>query len=309
MKKPVLLVLAAGLGSRYGGLKQLESISHHGQLILDYSIYDAKRAGFEEVIFVIRPDTEEAFRETIGSRIGNQMRVRYAHQTISDLPEGFTLPEGRTKPWGTAHAVLAARDMISGPFVTVNADDFYGASSYQKIYDFLSTHSDTEHHYQYGLVGYALKNTVTDHGSVSRGICMVDEAQRLTKIDERTHIEKNGDAPRFTLDGGNTWENLSADAIVSMNLWGFSESYLKEAYEGFQVFLKNMSDPLKNEYYLPTVADDLIKAGKSQVTVVPSEEMWYGITYPEDRVQVVEAISQMTQKGLYPENLWQNNKN
>lgn len=304
METPVLLVLAAGLGSRYGGLKQLESVSSHNQLIIDYSIYDAKRAGFEEVIFVIRPDTEEAFRETIGKRIGSKMKVRYAHQTSEDLPSGFLLPEGRTKPWGTAHAALAARDLISGSFATVNADDFYGASSYQKIFDFLqSTKDDTFYHY--GLVGYALKNTVTEHGTVSRGVCVVDESNRLLKIDERTHIEKGTACPRYSLDGGTSWENLSEDTIVSMNLWGFSRSYLDEAYVGFQIFLKDMSDPLKSEYYLPTVASDLVKAGKAHITVLPSSENWYGITYPDDRPSVVEAIAQMTKEGLYPENLWE----
>lgn len=304
MKKPVLLVLAAGLGSRYGGLKQLEPVGDNQQLIIDYSIYDAKRAGFEEVIFVIRPETEDAFRETIGARIGNAMNVQYAHQVPTDLPTGFSLPQGRSKPWGTAHAVLSARKLISGPFATVNADDFYGASSYQAIFDFLSQHPDNDQGYQYGLVGYALNNTVTEHGSVSRGVCVVDENNRLLKIDERTHIEKGKHSPRFTLDGGVTWEDVSGDAKVSMNLWGFTPSYLEEAYEGFCEFLKTMNDPMKNEYYLPTVADTLVHSGKAQVTVLESQEKWYGITYPQDRPMVVSALEEMTGSGHYPSHLW-----
>lgn len=304
MKKPVLLVLAAGLGSRYGGLKQLDPVGSHNQLIIDYSIYDAKRAGFEEVIFVIRPEMEEAFQSTIAARIGKQMKISYAYQNLDDVPEGCTVPEGRSKPWGTAHAVLAARHLISGPFATINADDFYGASSYEAIFNFLSNTSDTEIAYQYGLVGYALKNTVTEHGTVSRGICQLDQQQHLIKIEERTKIEKGSDQPRYTLDDGENWIPLHEDTVVSMNLWGFTQSYLDEAYKGFRYFLNSLPFPEKSEYYLPSVADALITSKKAQVTVLPSREVWYGVTYPEDRPSVVEAIRRMTQVDQYPENLW-----
>lgn len=304
MKKPVLLVLAAGLGSRYGGLKQLEPVGQNGELIIDYSIYDAKRAGFEEVIFVIRPEHQTAFDETIGQRIGGAMTVHYAYQQIQDLPSGFSLPEGREKPWGTGHAVWSARKLISGPFATINADDFYGATSFQKVYDFLANHPDQPQSYQYGLVGYALKNTVTAHGTVSRGICTVDEHKHLLKIDERTHIEQGTLCPRFSLDQGQTWEEVSGDAPVSMNLWGFTPSYMTEAEAGFITFLEQLADPLKGEYYLPSVADRLVKENRATVTVLESLEKWYGITYPEDRPTVIDAIETMTKQGVYPPRLW-----
>lgn len=304
MNKPVLLVLAAGLGSRYGGLKQLEPVGKHGQLIIDYSLYDAKRAGFEEVIFVIRPEMQAAFEETIGARVGSGLKISYAFQEVTDIPEDCTMPEGRTKPWGTAHAVLSARHLISGSFATINADDFYGSSSFQKLYQFLATHPDTDTHYSYGLVGYALKNTVTEHGTVSRGVCTVDDKGHLSRIDERTHIEKGENCPRFTLDDGNNWEDLSPDAYVSMNLWGFSRSYIDKAYQAFSVFLRTLVDPLTSEYYLPAVADTLVNMSQAQVTILPSDEKWYGITYPEDRDSVVSAIESLTNQGVYPENLW-----
>ncbi len=302
--KPVLVVLAAGLGSRYGGLKQLEPVALHGQLIIDYSIYDAKRAGFEEVIFVIRQEMESAFEETIGKRIGDNMKISYAYQELTDLPQGFTLPEGRTKPWGTAHAALAARKLISGSFAIINADDFYGAQAYQKIYDFLTkADSAFDHH---GLVGYALANTVTEHGTVSRGICAVDENQNLVSVEECTYIEKGEITPRFSRDMGKTWESLPPETIVSMNLWGFAPSYLEEAEIQFAQFLANDADPLTKEFYLPTVADQLIAEKKASVSVLSSKDLWYGITYPQDRPYVMDALKALTQQGKYPENLWEN---
>lgn len=299
--KPVLLVLAAGLGSRYGGLKQLEPVGEHGQLIIDYSLYDAKRAGFEDVIFVIRPEMEEAFRETIGARIGDKMNLSYAHQVLTDLPEGVSLPEGRTKPWGTAHAALAARAMVKGGFAIINADDFYGKGAFQAVYDHLSTAKEGE----FALVGYSLENTVTEHGTVSRGVCSVDEDGHLLKIVERTHIEKGQTCPRFSLDKGETWEELPGDSVVSMNLWGFDASYLMNAQSQFVDFLDNLREPLSQEFYLPTVADVMISQEKAEVTVVSCPDLWYGITYPEDRPRVEGAISAMTQAGDYPGNLWE----
>lgn len=300
--KPVLVVLAAGMGSRYGGLKQLAPMSDHGQLILDYSLYDAKRAGFEEVIFVIRPEMEEAFQETIGARVGNQLRLSYAYQTIEDLPQGYAVPTGRSKPWGTAHAALAVRHQVKSPFAIINADDFYGAQGYDSIFRFLSQEQDSP--YGYGLVGYALENTVTDHGTVSRGVCSLTAEGYLATVVEHTHIAKGVTCPRYSLDKGQTWTDIDGGRIVSMNLWGFQPSYLKEAAQQFCTFLDTMSDPLTNEFYLPTVADTLIHEGKSQVTILPCKDKWYGVTYPQDRDEVVDALAKMTQEGKYPANLW-----
>ncbi|MFI3250476.1 MAG: sugar phosphate nucleotidyltransferase [Eubacteriales bacterium] len=304
-QKPVLLVLAAGMGSRYGGLKQLEPISKYNQLIIDYSVYDAKRAGFEEVIFVIRPEMEELFSETIGKRLEGQIKISYAHQTIDDIPQGCTLPEGRTKPWGTAHAALAARKLINGPFATINADDFYGADAFQILYNHLSTSQKGEDgKYHHSLVGYRLENTVTEHGTVSRGVCTVDEHNRLLKVEECPRIEKGEHAPRYTPNDGKDWITLPPETTVSMNLWGLDNHYLEEAWTRFEKFLHEMTDPLKNEYYLPTVTEQLLQDDKTEVEVLSSEDMWYGITYLEDRPSVVEAIQGMTQRGIYPENLW-----
>ncbi len=299
--KPVLLVLAAGMGSRYGGLKQLEPVGEHGQLIIDYSLFDAKRAGFEEVVFVIRPEMESAFEETISARIGGNMKLSYAHQVLEDLPEGFSLPEGRTKPWGTAHAALSARHLIKGSFAIINADDFYGKEAFQTVFDHLSTAKKGE----FALVGYELQNTVTEHGTVSRGVCAVDEHHTLLNVVERTHIKKGDSCPRFSLDKGETWEDLAGDSIVSMNLWGFDSSYLMDAQRQFQLFLETMADPLTSEFYLPSVADEMISQGKAKVSVLPCSDLWYGITYPDDRPRVVSALAEKTERGDYPSNLWE----
>ncbi len=296
-----LLVLAAGMGSRYGGLKQLEPVSGHGQLIIDYSLFDAKRAGFTKAVFVIRPEMEEAFRETIGARVGDAMEIGYAFQELGDLPQGFSVPEGRTKPWGTAHAALSARELIHGSFAIINADDFYGATAYEKMYEFLAQNQKPN---GYGIVGYALENTVTEHGTVSRGICDVDAQGMLRSVEECTHIEKGDSCPRFTKDGGKTWTDLSPQCIVSMNLWGFGQSYFDYARAQFQAFLENDQDPLTKEFYLPTVADCLISQNMAEVSVLSSSDLWYGITYPQDRPQVVKALETLTKQGKYPENLW-----
>lgn len=299
--KPVLLVLAAGMGSRYGGLKQLAPVGEHGQLIIDYSLYDAKRAGFEDVVFVIRPEMEQAFSETISARIGDKMNISYAHQVLSDLPEGFSVPEGRTKPWGTGHAALAARHLVKGGFAIINADDFYGKTAFQQVYDHLATAKEGE----FALVGYELQNTVTEHGTVSRGVCAVDGQEKLVNIVERTHIEKGETCPRFSLDKGESWEDLPGDSIVSMNLWGFDGSYLKDAQRQFQSFLDKMPDPLTSEFYLPSVADEMVSQGNATVSVLPCGDLWYGITYPDDRPLVVDALAKMCQAGEYPANLWE----
>ena len=305
MNKPVLVVMAAGMGSRYGGLKQLDPVGNHGQLIIDYSIYDAKRAGFETVVFVIKPEIEADFKEAIGDRVSKVMDVKYAYQLKEDLPEGYAVPAGRTKPWGTAHAALAARKVVDGPFAIINADDYYGPEAYQEIYNYLSTHQDGDV-YEYVMVGYLLKNTVTENGTVARGVCEETTDHYLTQVTERTKIEK-GEPPRYTEDDGKTWTNLSADTIVSMNMWGFTRSFLDEALARFPAFLDKAlaENPEKGEYFLPTVVSQLIDEGKARVKVLRSEDKWYGVTYREDKPTVVAAIAEKTAAGLYPDRLWE----
>ena len=303
--KPVLVIMAAGMGSRYGGLKQLDPVGSHGQLIIDYSIFDARRAGFETVVFVIKPEIEADFKEAIGDRVSKVMDVKYAYQLKEDLPEGYSVPAGRTKPWGTAHAALAARNIVDGPFAVINADDYYGPEAYQEIYNYLSTHQDGDM-YEYVMVGYLLKNTVTENGTVARGVCEETADHFLTQVTERTKIEK-GEPPRYTEDDGATWTDLSADTIVSMNMWGFTRSFLDEALARFPAFLdKTLAEnPEKGEYFLPTVVSQLIDEGKARVKVLRSEDKWYGVTYREDKPTVVAAISEKTAAGLYPDRLWE----
>jgi len=302
MKKPVLVIMAAGMGSRYGGCKQMDPVGGHDQVILDYSIYDAKRAGFETVIFVIKHEIEADFKQRIGSRVERHMDVRYAFQRMDDLPEGYVVPAGRTKPWGTAQAALAAQPFIHGPFAILNADDYYGRSAFQTIYDYLCAHQDGD---EYATVAYRLENTVTDYGHVARGVCQVGADGCLTGIVERTRIEK-GPPPRFTEDGGATWTELSGDTMVSMNFWGFGPSLLDRARERFPDFLDKAlaKDPLKAEYLLPTLVGQLISEGLATVRALSSGDKWYGVTYKEDKPAVSAAIARMTAEGLYPDDLW-----
>lgn len=306
MNKPVLVVMAAGMGSRYGGLKQLDPVDDAGHIIIDYSLYDAHRAGFDTVVFVIKPEIEEAFREGIGNRIARSMEVKYVFQRPDDLPEGYAIPEGRTKPWGTAQAVLAARDVVDGPFAVINADDYYGPEGFQVIFDYLKNHPDTEEQYEYAMVGYLLQNTVTENGSVARGVCTETADGYLHSVVERTKIVKGERNPRYTEDDGQTWHDLCGDDIVSMNLWGFQSSYMKEAWAGFPAFLDEAihTNPLKGEYYLPTVVSSLLARHKARVKVLRSNDKWYGVTYKEDKPTVVAALKEMREKGLYPEKLW-----
>ena len=306
MNKPVLVVMAAGMGSRYGGLKQIDPVGNHGQLIIDYSVYDAKRAGFETVVFVIKHEIEDAFKSAIGDRLSKVINVKYAYQEKEDLPEGYTLPEGRVKPWGTAHAILAARKVVDGPFAVVNADDYYGADGFKAIYDYLSTHPDTPNCYEFAMVGYQLRSTITEHGSVARGVCEEDENNFLTRVTERTCIEKDGDNARFTEDGGATWTALPGETIVSLNLWGLTRSFIDEAERRFPAFLDKAlaENPLKGEYFLPSVISELIGEGKARAKVLRSGDTWHGVTYPEDKPAVVAAIAEKTAAGLYPSDLW-----
>ena len=307
MNKPVLVVMAAGMGSRFGGLKQLEPIDDNGHVILDYSVYDAHRAGFDTVIFVIKEEHEELFREKIGNRMSKVMDVKYAFQRSDDLPEGYSIPEGRVKPWGTAQAVLAARDLVDGPFAVVNADDYYGPEGYEEIFNYLLHHPDTPEMYEYAMVGYLLKNTVTENGSVARGVCTETASGYLHSVVERTKIMKGEKTPMYTEDDGLTWHELCQDDIVSMNLWGFQKSYLEEAWAGFPAFLDKAlaENPLKGEYFLPTVVSNLLSQHKARVKVLRSNDKWYGVTYKEDKPGVVAALAELREKGLYPDLLWE----
>ncbi len=306
MHKPILVVMAAGMGSRYGGLKQLDPVGPHGQLIIDYSIYDARRAGFETVVFIVKRELEEAFHAGIGRRVARGMDVRYACQDMADLPAGFTVPEGRVKPWGTAHAVLAARHIVDAPFAVINADDCYGPEGFQAVYGALCGGTGTSAQDEYAMVGYLLKNTVTENGYVARGVCETDENGFLTHVTERTHIEKRPDGIAFTEDGGQNWVPLADDTIVSMNLWGFTHNFLREAEARFPVFLEKTlrENPLKGEYFVPDVVSALIREGKARVRVLQSHDTWYGVTYQADKPAVMAAIAEKTARGEYPEQLW-----
>ena len=305
MNKPVLVIMAAGMGSRYGGLKQIDPIDDQGHIIVDFSIFDAKRAGFEKVIFIIKRENEQDFREAIGDRVSKYIEVEYAYQDITNLPGGFEIPEGRVKPWGTAHAVLSAMDQIDGPFAVINADDYYGRDSFKKIYDYLLKTNDDDK-YRYAMVGYELQNTITENGYVSRGVCTIDENDNLVQVIERTRIEKHGDGIAFTEDGGETWTALSEDTIVSMNMWGFTASFLKETKQRFAAFLEaNLEkNPLKCEYFLPYVVTSLLEEEKATVTVLTSKDKWYGVTYKEDKPVIMAAIKGMKDNGVYPEKVW-----
>lgn len=304
MSKPVLVILAAGMGSRYGGLKQLDPVGGHGQLIIDYSIFDARRAGFEAVIFVIKPEHESEFKAAIGDRVSGYMDVKYAFQRLDDLPEGYSVPAGREKPWGTAQAVLAVRDLVDGPFAVISADDYYGPRAFQEIYDYLTSHPDGEI-YEYAMVGYLLENTVTENGTVSRGVCEETPEHYLARVTERTKIEK-GPPPRYTEDGGQTWTTLPGDTVVSMLLWGFNRSLLDQAWARFPAFLDEAlsENPLKGEYFLPDVVSTLIAEGRARMKVLRSTDKWYGVTYREDKPSVTAALAAMTARGVYPEELW-----
>ena len=311
MKKPIMVIMAAGMGSRYGGLKQIEPVDNEGHIIMDFSIFDGKRAGFEKVIFIIKKENEELFKECIGDRVGKHIEVEYVYQELADLPSGYEVPEGREKPFGTGHAILSCRDKIEGPFVVLNADDYYGVDGFKLIYDYLLGNPDIQGNcgttlYSYAMVGYQLEKTLTENGFVSRGVCQTDEKGFLTGITERTHIEKRGDQIAFTEDKGETWTTIEPNTTVSMNLFGFSQSFTKELEERFIRFLKDdlPLNPLKAEFFLPSVVGELIGEEKAKVKVLKSSDRWYGITYQEDKVGVKEAISRMKEVGLYPERLW-----
>lgn len=301
---PVLVVLAAGMGSRYGGLKQIDPVGSHGEAILDYSIFDAYEAGFRTAVILIKEAIREDFMATVGKRLAKSpMEIRYAYQELSKLPEGYAVPEGRVKPFGTGHAVICAGEEVGdAPFAVINADDYYGKAAFKTIFEFLSGSHDP---YGYCMVGYRLDKTVTENGSVARGVCATDEKGNLLGITERTRIEKYDGGIHFTEDG-QTWQDLAPDTIVSMNLMGFQPSFLREAKSRFPAFLdKAMKEnPLKGEYFLPSIVQQLLSEGKATMKVLTSPDQWYGVTYAADKPVVVKALADMAKEGLYPQPLF-----
>ena len=302
MKKPVLVIMAAGMGSRFGGLKQIAPVDDQGHIIIDFSLLDAYRAGFRDLVFIIKPELEESFREAIVDRMEKYFNITFVHQTIDKLPEGYSVPADRVKPWGTGHAILCCKDVLAGPFAVINADDFYGPTAFSAIYDYLANNEDES---RYAMIGYRVRNTVTENGSVARGVCEVKDGL-LTGVTERTKLFKNGADAKFTEDDGKTFTDLPGDTIVSMNLWGFTAKMIRELDERFPAFLDNaiVTNPLKGEYFLPSVVNDQLVAGTATVRVLPCEETWYGVTYREDLDSVKAAIAGMKAKGIYDENLW-----
>ncbi len=307
MKQPVLVVMAAGMGSRYGGLKQIDPIDEYGNIIMDFSIYDAIRAGFRKVVFIIKKENEESFRAAIGDRIAKQIETAYVFQDLNNIPEGFAVPQDRVKPWGTGHAVLSCIGTVDGPFAVINADDYYGSKAFKLAYDFLANAKEDDKQYQYMMVGYQLEKTLTENGHVARGVCVTDEDSHLVKINERTRIEKRGDETAYTEDDGATWTVIPQGSTVSMNMWGFSESILEELHARFRAFLEENleKNPLKCEYFLPFVVDELLNEGRATVKVLKTDDRWYGVTYKEDKPQVVAAIRALKDQGLYPQKLWE----
>ncbi len=295
-----LVVLAAGIGSRYGGLKQIEAVGPNGAIVIEYSVYDAIRAGFDRVVCVIRRDIEKDFRSIVASRFEKQIPVDYVFQDMDDLPAGFSVPADRKKPWGTGHAVLACRHIVKTPFAVINADDFYGRRSYGALGAFLQGVAPESG--AYSMVGFTLRNTLSEHGHVARGVCEVDAKGLLTRVVERTHIEKTDTGARFA--DGNGWRSLTGDEVVSMNMWGLTPSLFGTLQGEFSLFLqKHATDP-KAEFFLPTVVDGLVNSGKATVKVLSTPEHWFGVTYPQDKAVVVEGIRSLVGQGVYPETLW-----
>ncbi len=304
-KEPTLIIMAAGMGSRYGGLKQVDKITDAGEIILDFSLYDAMMAGFNRAVFVIREEHRDLFRELVDERAGRFMQVEYAYQDLTDIPEGVEIPEDRVKPWGTSHAILACRDLIDGPFAVINADDYYGPGGFVSVYNYLSEHEDGEK-YSYCMAGYKLGNTITEHGHVTRGVCETDENGFLTQITERSKIMRRLEGICYTEDDGETWHLLPEDTLVSMNFWGFTASMMDELRKGSEEFFADEmpANPLKSEFLLPRSVDKLIKEGKAQVKVLTCNDKWCGVTYREDKEIVRDQLQSKKDKGEYPERLW-----
>ena len=304
MENLTLVIMAAGMGSRYGGLKQIDAVGENGEIIIDYSIYDAIKAGFNKLVFIITKDLDKAFREVIGDRISKYIEVEYAYQELDKLPTGYSVPDGRTKPWGTAHAIICAADKINGPFAVINADDFYGRETFTTLADYLKkTDNNGKNVWEFCMAGFILKNTVTENGHVARGICTVDENGNLEDIVERTKIMYRGDKICYTEDD-KLWHEIDSDSIVSMNCWGFTKEFLPEIEGMLPKFLDENMNNLKAEFYLPTAVDTMLKAGKCKVKVLKTHDKWFVVTYTEDKPLVEESIRQMTAEGKYPKKLW-----
>ena len=303
MKKPVLVIMAAGMGSRYGGLKQIDPVDKEGHIIMDFSLFDAKRAGFEKVIFIIKKENEDSFREAVGNRMAKYMEVSYVFQDINNIPEGFEVPEGRVKPWGTGHAVLSCIDEIDGPFAVINADDYYGKEAFKLLHDYLIAHAETADKMQMGMAGFILKNTVSENGTVTRGVCVVDENGMLEQIHETTGISIQADGVHCDSEAVQKW--ITPDSNVSMNMWAGYPDFIQVLDERFAEFLKDEAgDPLKKEYLLPNIVGDLLKEGNVDVKVLETHDKWIGITYKEDTELAQAGFKKMTEDGVYPEKLW-----
>lgn len=301
MSKCTLVIMAAGLGSRYGGVKQLDPVGPSGEIIMDYSVYAAKQAGFEKVVFIIRKELEKDFNEMIGNKLRKYMEVEYVFQELEDLPEGYTVPEGRVKPWGTGHAILAIKNAVKEPFLVINADDYYGEEAFVKAYNFLTTSTPVNGKSSYSMVGFQLGNTLSDHGTVTRGVCAVNDENKLVKIEETFGIRKEGN--KIVADSGVL--ELEDATPVSMNMWGFSPDFLQELDFRFVRFLDNIKEgDLKAEFLLPTIVDELIKEEKSEVTVLSSKDKWFGVTNREDKPVVVESFKKLVEQGVYPVKLF-----
>lgn len=301
--KPTLIIMAAGMGSRFGGLKQITPVGPSGEKIMDYSVFDAVRAGFGKVVFVIKHAIEDEFKEKIGNVIAAHLPVEYVFQELDALPDGYTVPDGREKPWGTGHAVLCCRDVVKEPFAVINADDYYGRDCFKLLADFLAK-PQTDGKKHFAMAGYRLCNTLTENGYVSRGVCEVEENNRLTGLTERTHIEIHDDKPQFTEDDGETWTELPADCYVSMNCWAFPAGTLDSFEELFCAFLDKRGGEMKSEFYLPFAVNALVDAGEADVQVLPTEDKWYGMTYAADHEMVRSALAELTAQGLYPDKMW-----
>ncbi|MEG1525341.1 MAG: sugar phosphate nucleotidyltransferase [Clostridia bacterium] len=303
MAKPTLVVMAAGMGSRYGGLKQIDPVGRHGEIIMDYSLYDAVQAGFEKVVFIINHRIEQDFYEVVGKRAEQHMEVHYVFQQLdSMLPADFRVPADRVKPWGTAHAILCTKDVVNEPFAAINADDYYGKHAFAVLYQYLKNATDTDT-YDFSMVGYLAKNTLTDNGHVARGLCDINDRGELTNIVERLRIVKTPDGPAFTEDDGKTYTHFSGDTLVSMNFFGFTPSLFGELEERFPRFLEETAkvNPLKGEFLIPNEAGRLVREGKAKIQMLSSPDRWYGVTYREDKPEVMKALAHMTDQGLYPD--------
>ena len=304
--KPALIIMAAGMGSRFGGLKQVTPLGPSGEMIIDYSIHDAIEAGFERVVFVIKHEIEEVFKEMVGKRIEEKIKVDYVFQELNVLPEGYSIPDGRKKPYGTGHAVWCCRNVVKGPFMVINADDYYGKKCFKLVYDFITKKSDDVKKHIV-MAGYILENTLTENGSVSRGVCEIDKDGKIVSLTERTQIELHNGKAEYTEDGGQSWVAIPAGSYVSMNCWGFPEGVFDFFEKEFFKFLDtNLKDnPIKAEFYLPFTANAMQSEGLADITVLPTDDKWYGVTYSEDKQMVMNALKAKADNGVYHQNLWE----